>query len=140
MGENVRLLASRYFLFDLNHNPLWILTGNGNPTPHTTYGDFLIRISDELGFFQSDVGIIGDFSKFGIFFVLAELVFLLKLVFYKVSEKYSFVRYFSLASIMTIAVGAGMGAESFAIFSLMFFIVDADKQNNLKKQEIVQLQ
>lgn len=132
MGKNVRLLASRYFLFDLNHNPLWILTGNGNPAPHSEYGDFLIRISDELGFYQSDVGIIGDFSKFGILFGLAEVIFLLKLVFYKVNEKYSFMRYFALASIMTIAVGAGMGAESFAIFCLMFYIVDIDKQNTSK--------
>ncbi|MBN2272718.1 MAG: hypothetical protein JXK95_00170 [Bacteroidales bacterium] len=125
--NNIRFLAARYFLFDLNDNPLWILTGNGMPGPHSDYGRFLYRISDQLGYFQSDVGIIGDFSKFGILFALAEIVFLIKMALCKCREKYSFIRYNALMILMSMFTGAGLGAAMIVQICFMLYITDTEK-------------
>lgn len=124
--QNIRFVAARYFLFDFNNNPLWILTGNGMPEGHSDYGKIFNRLAVELGYFQSDVGIIGDFSKFGILFVLAEFSFLLKLLFYKIDMKYSFVKYFALIWLLTMFTGSGLGISSIVTFCFLFYFVDIE--------------
>ncbi|MBN1415979.1 MAG: hypothetical protein JW973_12820 [Bacteroidales bacterium] len=129
LQNNVRFLAAKYFLFDHNHNPLWILTGNGMPDQKSAYGKFLWQLSEKLGYYMSDVGIIGDFSKFGILFALAEISFLAKLSLYRCREKYSFIRYSALMSIMTLFTGAGLGASGIVKMCFLFYIMDADKHS-----------
>jgi hypothetical protein len=128
VADNIRLLTAHYFLFDFNHNPLWILTGNGSPSGHSEYGMFLTRISDKWGYYMSDVGVIGDFSKFGILFTLAQLIYLIKLSIYKYREKYSFVRYVALSMLITMFSGAGLLGPTIVHICFLFYIVDADKQ------------
>jgi hypothetical protein len=134
MGENIRMLAARYFLFDLNPNPVWIITGNGMPGPSSTYGKFLFRISEELGYHQSDVGLIGSFSRFGILFALAELIFLFRLVFFKVNEKYTFIRYNALMMLLTLFTGAGLRSSTIVLLCFMFYIIDSEKSAAFVKQ------
>jgi hypothetical protein len=133
LNESIRFLAAKYFLFEFNPNPLWVLTGNGMPGSHSEYGAFLYRLSSTLGYYKSDVGIIGDFSSFGILFVAAQIIFLLKLAFYKIHGKYSFVKYMSLTMLLTMFTGAGLRASAIVMICLILYIVDIDKNS---KQEI----
>ncbi len=126
MKDNIRIMAANYFLFDFNRNPLWLLTGNGMPGPHSHYGVFLSDISDKLGYYQSDIGIIGDLSKFGILFALAQLMFMIKMVFLKYSEKHAFIRYNAIAMILTMFTGAGLGSGIIVFSCLMFYIAEVD--------------
>lgn len=125
--EDIRFLAARYFLFDLNHNPIWIFTGNGMPAPHSDYGRFMFRLADDLGYNQSDVGIIGDMSKFGILYALAQIIYLIKLSVYRTREKYSFIRYDALMILMTMFTGAGLKASNIVLICCIFYIFDTDR-------------
>lgn len=132
--DDIRVVAARYFLFDLNPNPIWILTGNGMPGPHTSYGQFLYRLSDELGYYQSDVGIIGSFSKFGIFFVLGEVIIITRLALKKTEEKFKFIKYNALLMLMTMFTGAGLKASTIILLCIMMYLADIDKQQKSFKQ------
>jgi hypothetical protein len=125
---NIRLFAANYFMFEMNHNPVWVLTGNGFPGPHSEYGKFLMRISSQLGYYQSDVGIIGDFSKFGILYVIAELSILFKMVFFRMDEKYSFIRYTAIMMLMTLFTGAGLGPGVILQMCFLAYLIDTNKQ------------
>jgi hypothetical protein len=126
MKDNIRVLAANYFLFDFNRNPLWVITGNGMPGPHSHYGTFLSNMSEKLGYYQSDIGIIGDLSKFGILFALAQLMFMIKLIFLKYSEKHAFIRYNAIAMLLTMFTGAGLGSGIIVFICLMFYIAEGD--------------
>jgi hypothetical protein len=139
MQQSIRLLAARYFLFELNHNPLWILVDNGFPGPRSAYGVHLGRLSDELGYYQSDIGLIGDFSNFGILYLIGILSALIKLVSYKTNENYSFIRYSALMMLMTFFTGSGLGSGIIIQLCFLFYIIDKDKQTSsiiLRKEPI----
>lgn len=139
IGENIRLLAARFFMYDLNHNPLWIITGNGFPGPHSEYGVYLNRISKELGYYMSDVGIIGDFAKFGILYAIAELSLIFRLILFKHHPDFMFLRYIALMMLMTLFTGAGFGSG--LIIQMCFFLYLIDKQiekrNETAKEKVV---
>ncbi len=126
MHEDIRLLAAKFFMYDLNHNPLWIITGNGFPGPHSEYGVYLNRISKELGYYMSDVGLIGDFSKFGIFYAIAELTLIIRLIIFKHHTDFMFLRYIAIMMLMTLFTGAGFGSG--LIIQMCFFLYLVDKQ------------
>ncbi len=135
-SDDIRVIAAKYFLFDLNPDPIWVLTGNGMPGPHTSYGKFLNRLSEELGYHQSDVGIIGSFSRFGIFFVLGELIILFRLALKRFDEKFKFVKYNALIMLITMFTGAGLKSSTIILLCIMIYIADIEFQNNKLNKEL----
>lgn len=127
-SDDIRVIAAKYFLFELNPNPVWIITGNGMPGPHTSYGQFLHRLAEELGYYQSDVGIIGSFSRFGIFFALGELLIVGRLALRRFDEKLKFVKYNALLMLMTMFTGAGLKASTIILLCFMMYVTDLDTQ------------
>ncbi len=126
--DNVRYRAAHYFLFEFNKNPLWMITGNGMPDHQSSYGRFINSLTETFGFYQSDIGIIGDFSKFGIFFVIGQLWILIKLIRSKLVEKYTFIWYNTLSILMTMFTGAGLHAGTIVLICMMMYIADVNKR------------
>jgi hypothetical protein len=127
MEDNIRYRAAYYFLVEFNNNKTWMLTGNGMPNVKSDYGRFIETLSANLGYYQGDIGIIGDFVKFGIFFVIGNLLIYFKLIVSKTAEQYRFILFNVLSMVMTMFTGGGIDANTIIMLSMMMYIVDVNK-------------
>ena len=71
---DVRMITAKFFLYD--YWPSWVckIIGNGRPSFDSSYGQEIDALR-ELHFFRSDVGLIGGYNEFGIFYVINVLWF-----------------------------------------------------------------
>ncbi len=83
--DDIRVLASKYFLFD--YWPHWsaILTGNGYEHANSDYGAEIAYLQTHFAYFKADVGIIGALNTFGIFYIVNIVWMLVKAIKSKVS-------------------------------------------------------
>lgn len=125
---NIRVQAATYFMFHFNNNRLWMLTGNGYPDPHASYGRDLSFLTGAKGYFLADIGIIAEFFMFGIFYVIGKIGFLIMFAKGKFKEEFSFIRYFALADILTIVTGLTFNADTIIFYCILMYIFDLNKR------------
>jgi hypothetical protein len=82
-----------------------------------------------LGYYQADIGIIGDYAKFGILVVIAEISMFVRVMFFKLPEELRFIKYYILVLIMTIFISGGSFsyAENIMILCILLYIIDVSK-------------
>jgi hypothetical protein len=135
--EYVRVRAAQYYLYSFNHNSLWILTGNGNPAPHSYYGNAIERITKTTGYYLSDVGLIGDFFKYGILYALVQLFILYRLAKTKLHDQYLFIRYNAFTCLLALFVGAGMNSQALVLLCMSMYIMDVDKKEIALEKKLI---
>lgn len=129
--DDIRVRAAGFFLFELFPNQVSYMTGNGVSSNNTNYGQTIQMYKDVLGFYQSDVGLIGDYSKFGVFFVIGVISIIIRVLAGKLSEQFAYIKYFYILILLTLFTGAGLFGESDSIVAICFtlYIIDIDKYN-----------
>ena len=73
--ENIRVTSYKFYL---NYWDDWscFVFGNGVPHSNSSYGTYLINyLQKELGLYRSDIGIVGELSKFGIIYIIVFIAF-----------------------------------------------------------------
>ena len=102
----IRLKAVTYFFYYLFPNEITYILGNGFSSQLANYGQEVLYFKLQQGIYQSDIGIIGDYTQFGIVYLLG--VFLITYEFFKHKIKikepyilYSF--YFIIISMITLS-------------------------------------
>jgi hypothetical protein len=145
LAENVRIRATIFFLTELFPNTFSYITGNGADSTNSYYGFLIQMYRDAYGFYQSDIGIIGDYTKFGALFVLGVFIILLKTIFGKISSHYAYIRFFFISILLTLFTGGGPFAQADSIIAicLTLYIVDVDRHEEkyleiqeMKEEEI----
>lgn len=129
--QNIRILAGTFFLTDFFPNNLAYITGNGADSLNSSYGMMILFYKEVLRFYQSDVGLIGDFSKFGLFFLIGVIIILLKVFFFRFPEKIVYIKFYFLFVVLTSVTGAGVFGEgcSIAAVTLVLYLIDINKHN-----------
>ncbi len=129
IAENVRLRAAVFFLTEFFPNNLAYITGNGADSTNSYYGFMVQMYKDAYGFYQSDIGLVGDYTKFGAAFVIGAFYILFKIIFGRLSPNNSYIRYLFLSIILTLFTGGGPFAQSDSIIAICFlmYILDVDK-------------
>lgn len=69
-GDDIRIYAARYFLFDYWPNWVTVITGNGFEHMNSPYGREIKYLNETLGYYKSDIGLIGALNTYGIFYVI----------------------------------------------------------------------
>ncbi|KAF5029094.1 hypothetical protein DSECCO2_652180 [anaerobic digester metagenome] len=135
--ENIRVLAGTFFLTDFFPNNLAYITGNGADSANSGYGMTIQMYKDVFGFYQSDIGIIGDFSKFGILFLTGVFSILYRILKTRLSDDLNYIKYFFLFVILTGITGAGPfgDANSIVTISIILYLADVDKHNRSLEEE-----
>ncbi len=131
--SDIRIRAATFFLTDFFPNTLAYFFGNGQDHMGSIYGMRVNAYKIYHGFFQSDVGFIGDFSKFGIFFGIGALWLLFKAWKAPVSQEYYYVKFRILSYILVLPV-AGFFSSSSAIVVLCVIMYIIDKSIHEKNQ------
>jgi hypothetical protein len=72
--DNIRVSS---YLFYLNYWNDWtcFIFGNGLYDEASSYGKYLSYVENDLGLWRSDIGIIGELSKYGIIYIMAYILF-----------------------------------------------------------------
>lgn len=131
--DNVRIRASRFFLTDFFPNPLAYFFGNGQDHMGSSYGMRVFYYKSVFGYFQSDIGFLGDFSKFGLFFAVGAVWLLIKAWKAPVKPENSYVKFSLLGSTLVLPV-AGVFSNPFAIAVLCIIMYILDNNINETKE------
>ncbi|MFO7977559.1 MAG: hypothetical protein R6U64_02765 [Bacteroidales bacterium] len=128
---NVRLMAARYFTDDFMPSKAAYIFGNGQDSMNSPYGQRVNLIKLIKGFYQSDVGIIGDYSKFGIFFVIGQLSIMARIIFGNLHPRISYIRYYFISLALVMFSGANIfgRADGIAFICVMLYLVDYYKND-----------
>ncbi len=129
--DDIRVKAATFFLTELFPNRISYITGNGAPSTNSPYGQMIQMYMDVFRFYQSDVGIIGDYSKFGAFFVIGVLVLLVRILISKISSEYTYIKYFYYSTLLTLFTGGGGFGEGggIVVVCITLYILDIDRHN-----------
>jgi len=124
-GDDIRVRAARFFLTEFYPNTLNYFTGNGVSHMASPYGLKVWFYKTTYGYFQSDLGVLGAFTKFGVLYVLSILLMFRKMFIIPIEAKNIWLRFF----VLTLATGAIMGEpfsqpSSIVVILTITYIID----------------
>lgn len=126
--ENIRVKAGRFFLTEFFPSTFAYLTGNSEAHQASAYGLEIFSYKMHKGFYQSDVGFIGEFSKYGLFLLVSVLVIFIKSFRYPLSDDYAYVRYFMLLILITLPLGSSFTTPDFiVVLCVVMYFYDKQK-------------
>jgi hypothetical protein len=127
-NEDIRLKTLRFFLLDSFPNTVSYITGNGAPSITSSYGRGLSAAAGKYKFFLSDIGIIGNYFVYGLFFVLGVLFIFLRTARLKILPGQYYTRYLFASLFLLIPMGGGFAYGEF-IFPIMLVLYVIDVSN-----------
>lgn len=132
--DPIRIRSARFFLTDFMETTANYIFGNGADHGSSPYGRKIIHYKGTYGFYQSDIGIIGDYSKFGLLYVIGELSIIFRMIFGRLPATLSYMRYFFLLILMTIVVGSGFFSSGsvLIVIVMLLYIVDHRKSESVE--------
>ena len=89
----VRQDAVGFFFKQLFPNSINYILGNGMPG-YSAYGRKISRFQTFLGYYQSDIGVLADYLRFGLVYIFSILVVFFKVFKLKLEENSQFIKYF----------------------------------------------
>jgi hypothetical protein len=124
-GDDIRVRSARFFLFDFYPSSLNYLIGNGESHMMSAYGMRIWYYKSNYGFYQNDLGILGEYIKFGVLFVICVVLIFRKLFSIKVSPDYSYFRFWALILILDeLMGGAFTKPNSIVVIASVLYIID----------------
>jgi hypothetical protein len=131
MENNIRILAATYYLNDFSPNIFSKIFGNGQAYKESIYDSRREYLENELGYYQSDIGYIGLYSKFGILAILAYLILIYKTFKVAIPDEYLYCKYY-LYFIFIISIIIDAPFNSGFITSIIFatYILNSKSSSN----------
>ena len=105
------------------------------PSAHSAFGTRVNDYKELFGFFQSDIGIIGDYTMFGILAVVAQLTIYFRVLFFKLPGHLEFLKLSVLSSLLTMFLGQGVLSAADSIVSLCIILYLVDVHFHRKKND-----
>lgn len=134
---NIRIVAMNFFMTEFMPSKLAYIFGNGQDSLNSSYGK-AIAAYKAMGLYQSDIGLIGDYSKFGILFVIAQLSIVFRLGFGKLPKDLEYLRYYFISRLLVMFSGGNMFGrpEGIAFVMIVLYMVDLylDKEKKEKPE------
>jgi hypothetical protein len=123
--EDVRIRATKFFLTDFNPTILNYFIGNGESHMMAPYGIKVAYYKTQFGFYQSDIGIIGNYVRFGVIFVLAVFLIFRKFFIIKIEPRYAYLKYWALLLILAEILGGAFTRQTtIAVIASVMYMYD----------------
>jgi hypothetical protein len=130
-GEDIRMKAGRFFLTDFFPNAFAYLTGNSEAHQASRYGMEVYGYKMQWNFYQSDVGFIGEFSKYGMFLFISALLIFIKAFRYPLSDNYAYARYFMILILVTLPFGSSFTTPDYiVVLCVVMYLFDIEKNKH----------
>lgn len=95
-GDDIRVRSAKFYLTEFYPNKINYFLGNGIGHMMSPYGMKLAFYKFNYGFFQSDLGLIGAYVKFGVLFVVGAFLIILKIFRTNVKKEHYFIKYWAV--------------------------------------------
>jgi hypothetical protein len=123
--EDIRVKAATFFLTEFFPNKWAYLTGNGHAHMAAKFGIEVNSYKLNYGYYQNDVGIIGDFAKFGVLMFIGIIAVFWKLFKIKIASSLKYARYFILVTLMGVLFGSPFTfPSSIIMMTTIFYLMD----------------
>jgi len=127
-SQNIRLRAAEFFLTDFFPNKLAYITGNGESHQASQFGREISYYKAYHGFYQSDIGIIGEYSKYGLLLIIGAASLLIKGISSKIPSLFLYTKYFLILTIIFMPFGVSYtSSDSIAVICCALYIIDNQK-------------
>lgn len=135
-GDDIRERSAIFYLTDFYPEKLNYVVGNGIGHMGSSYGLKLMYYQAAYGFYQSDLGIINGYIKFGVLFVIAIILTLRKIFIIRVSYKYYYIKFWAIMLVF----GSVLGSPFIFPFSIativsVLYILDVANYELLYEQK-----
>lgn len=141
--EYIRIKCARYYITDFFKSQIAYITGNGMYYPHSKYGKLIALNAIKYHYHLGDIGLIGNYAIYGLFFVLGVILISIKSLIIKIESEHVYLKYFVFAVILSIILGGGFANADFICLCVMvLYLIDVSNQsyvqnNHEKKNSLV---
>jgi len=129
LGGGIRIKAARFYLTTFQPGTMSYLFGNSAAAPGTKYTFNMAYYTMKYGFYVSDLGVLGDYIKYGVVFTITGLIFLARSILFKVGIEYSYLKYYIASQCFTLIAGYGILGGVDILIVLIVYIFDVDRSN-----------
>lgn len=130
-ADDVRIRAATFFLTEFFPSTLSYFLGNGAESLNSPYGMWVYQIREDFNFYQGDVGIIGDYTQFGIIFVITAASIYIKTLSAKYPYQYKFLYYYMLfISLLMLTSGDFGNVSAYIPVLIIMYILDVSKHDS----------
>jgi len=118
---DIRVRAATFFLTDFMQDTITYIFGNGKSGGVSVYDIKMAYYAKKYGYYISDIGIIGDYVEYGIFFIIGGIMLLVRALTFKTAEQYKFLKYYIMAQCFTLLTGSGfLGGSDIVLISIVY--------------------
>ena len=125
---SIRLRTMRFYLTRFYSNNLAYFTGNG-VSYRSMYEIKTMTYEQKYGFFLHDIGLVGEYVKYGAVLVLAAIIILVKAIGARMKEEFIFAKYHFVAILLVMFTAGGAFAsfgEAVVLNCLMMYVIDKE--------------
>ena len=127
---SAREVAILYFLTDFFPADIAYILGNGADHMRSQFG-IKVQMLRSMGLYQSDIGLLGEYTRYGAFFVFGVIIIIYKLLTVKTSPELYYIRYYGLSLLLLIPLQPSYTSPSaIAVLCVLFYISD-NQYNNI---------
>jgi hypothetical protein len=123
--EDIRIRSAKFYLYEFPPTRLNYLIGNGQSHMASPYGMRVWFYKEFYGFYLNDLGMIGEFTKYGVLFVISVFLILKKLFTIKVETRYSYIKYWAVLLVTNELLGGIFSnPTAIVVISVIMYIFD----------------
>lgn len=129
--EYIRFLSADFFLYEYWPHWMAVFTGNGLAYIESSFGKETEYIHNVLGFYASDVGIIGSLNNFGIFYVINVFILLWRISKTKFNNPSNiYLKLFAINAVLLILLTEYfMIASAIPFWCIILYLIDRDAED-----------
>lgn len=136
--DDIRVRSAKFYLYEFYPSKLNYITGNGQSHMASPYGMRVWYYKDQLGYYQNDIGMLGQFTKYGIFYVISVILMLRKIFIRKIEPRYAYIKYWAVLIVLAeLMGGAFANPTAIVVLTSVMYIYDISyfELINPKKKE-----
>ncbi len=126
--DDIRVRSIKFFLTEFSPTTLNYYIGNGEAHMASSYGLKVYFYKANFGFYQSDIGLVGEYSKYGVLWIVCVLLIFIKLFTMKVEPKYFYIKIWSVILIIDEVLGSSFSRSTeIIVIASVLYIYDVSK-------------
>lgn len=139
VNENVRIMAIQYYLFNIIPDNLAYFTGIGAPSERSPLGQMTASLSEQYGYFLSDIGIIANYVTYGVLFVIGIIIIIYRSLKLKLASDMQYMKFFLIfEAYLMLPIAAGFAySGSIVVFCCIFYLLDISNYESRVNPEII---
>lgn len=138
--DDIRVQSANFYINDFSPNLFSRIFGNGIPYKESQYSELVKSYEEDYGYYISDIGWIGLYTKFGLLALLAYIIIIYKTFKISVPEKYVYTKYFLyFVFIISIIIDAPFNNNFIPSIVFALYIASIQDNSNLKSNSFNKL-